>query len=696
MIPSIACNIQGRPVPNRYEKRGTSFVYLSRAGIATVNGITEFVPSDPPRKYLYSFGNHIVWYREIDPPGTPWHFVTANNYNQRSAATGGLVQSLAYTQIRNGASGGAVIDSLENYVPTATEFQSPYSPIWTQERLRRYQDSINLNPGEITPRYGLGALNLNGLSLPANGNFVIYPVWSTDRWAITIEGFCSNTSAVGTLDYHFYLNIAPNNSEPNDIAAGQLEIFLGNVVPPNNNVVPYSFTLSLPPGVSLKFGCAVYSLGPAQYASNPIDYGTPQRDAGVNPWFYLPENPADLSLSYSENLASEDHYYTALGRGVYTPGSLTKAVTNSLSGGLSAFSFASIVMDGVAIELQATLGGLVVGNRYQFDVTFRDNTIGLTDYTYTTVSEIFTATSATLVRSIYMQAPDGKERIKFSDSRTDLGPEPTPSTPNYQPETLIYWGRILGNGGTITETDLDIADSFVIAWKASGIGGKLRYLLPYLGDDWLAGQVPLIDKGGWGLPVMSGPTPFNDSDFSRSTGLQGRADAFIRFPFTPQGGSSGNNFGMGQWILDNDFSLGGLGVGTYWNSGNNHIYGLRSDVPYVRFQYTNVASPTESVQYSWPGTAPTQLHLYGQRLSQTDRRLYVDGAIVGTNVVSDANLANGNQYGMPILGDTLSGGERYGTNRLGATYWTNGGLTDPEVSDLHSLISTYLITPSGK
>lgn len=696
MLPTCpnAPNIQGRPTPNRYETGGIVVAFLSRSGAATINGMTEFDVSNPPRKYLYGFSNHGLTYREISG-GTPWQIsnMRTNSNNQFNPATGAIVSQYSYEEWRNGGAGGASVVTLLGVVPTATQFQIPYDPDWQADRLKRYFSAFNENPSENSPIFGWGS-ECPAFTGSIGARMWLEASWATDHWALTLHTEQSHSGGVGTFVYYWYLALVGGDNDPGDAAAsGANQFYLGSVSVSSSTTVGQDFAITLPPGVSVRVGSIAYSPG-ATYDNLPYDLGTYQAQAGVNPWFYFPNDPADLDDIYAENLTEEDTFFTALGRGVYTPGADQMAVTNSLSGGLAAGSTTGISIDGVTVELQLTIPGLTVGNRYQLDVEFRDNTIGLTDYTTETQTQIFTATTALMSRSVYMVAPNGKERIKTAVTKTDLGPVPVSPTPNYQFETLVYWGRIIALGGTITTADLEIADEFVVQWKASGIGGKLRYVMPLLGEDWAAGIVPLIDRGPWGVLVDAGSSPFVDADFGRETGLVGGANKLLATPFTLTDLAGGANGGWGFYVLnqDNGGTAGGM-IGTYWDAGNNVLYGMSDNGTDAVFRYGSVPVPTPTT-YTWPGTAPTRYNIYGQRLSQTDRRLFIDGAKVATSTGSDNNGASSST--LRVMGDTLSGGVRSWAGTLGIAYWTNGALTDSEVSDLNDLIEDYLITPSGK
>jgi hypothetical protein len=696
MLPTCpnAPNIQGRPTPNRYEKGGLAFNFLSREGTATVYGITEFLPSNPPRKYLESHPNFVNWYREIDPPGSPEEYVGANldgvlfdtSWNNINPATGAYFNRLAANYDTISTQGSGVMESLKDWVPVATQFRTPYDPDWIEERTKRYFQTVNQNPGEPAPVFYWGNQGLPNVDL----GMLMIPTWNVDHWVLNVLTRASRSGGVGTSTFYFNIALIGGDADPGDASTDGQNF--GSATVGASTTVRNSWSITLPPNTSVRLGSNAYT--PSLLSGNcPVPQGGEIAETGLNPWLYLPADPGDLVREYAEILANENPFYVALGNGSYTPGSDQVAVTNSLTGGTGGGSFTPITINGRTVELQTVLT-MQVGNRYQLDVTFRDNTIGLTDYTYETQTFFVDATVTSLARSIYMTAPSGKERIKFSATLTDLGPVPIIPGPTYQSETLYYWGRILGQGGSISSADLDIADAFVVAWKASGLGSKLRYLLPFLGNDVTGALTPLIDRGSWGLMLNAGGSPFVDADFSSSGGLVGGANKILATPFTLGNLAGGANGGWGCYVLVQDTSGAGGGmIGTYWDAGNTVLYGISDNGTDAVFRYGSVSSPTPTT-YTWPGTAPTRYDIYGQRLSQTDRRLYIDGAKVATSTASDNNGASSSS--LRLMGDTLSGGVRDWAGTAGAAYWTTGGLTDAEVTTLHDLIEDYLITPSGK
>jgi hypothetical protein len=130
-------------------------------------------------------------------------------------------------------------------------------------------------------------------------------------------------------------------------------------------------------------------------------------------------------------------------------------------------------------------------------------------------------------------------------------------------------------------------------------------------------------------------------------------------------------------------------MATYWNNGNNHIYGIRAapSGPYYGFHCGAVAgSNLTSIAAS---SIATDVHLYGQRNSQTDRDVFVDGVNSASTSYSDASGANGGDGKFPMMGDSLTGGVRSWTGLAGVIYFTRGNVSDADMTALHTALDNF-------
>lgn len=237
-------------------------------------------------------------------------------------------------------------------------------------------------------------------------------------------------------------------------------------------------------------------------------------------------------------------------------------------------------------------------------------------------------------------------------------------------------------GGTYETDSKTIAADLVTQLEAQTFYSKIVYLLPFLGANMAAAKVPLIDALNIGTTKNNG---FVDGDFDQATGLQGgggkNLDARIR---ASQLGAT-NNGGFGVILL----AIGAAGGWAIGSDAGSQIFGLKlAPAPQEKFSYG--ASGSEITL-----TVPivTGGHYYGQRASATDRKLYVDATQIGADTDNEtASLAD--TANIFVMG--LNNGTDTTNSRIGVAYLTDGTLTPTEITDLDTLLQTYLITPTGR
>lgn len=270
-------------------------------------------------------------------------------------------------------------------------------------------------------------------------------------------------------------------------------------------------------------------------------------------------------------------------------------------------------------------------------------------------------------------------------------PEEAEAAP-LDPETIVWRDAITAAGGTFESDSIDLADALIKAIKATSYGAKIKYLLPLLGGDLTAARMPLRDTLGAGMATSVG---YVDADFSQSTGIQANGSSkYFDTKIKPsQVGSSGNG-GIGYW--ERATANGDIFMGVRNSSGGFNIFELffRKSAAFggehQLFRWGDVANFAGSASGFSAG------HYYGQRSAATLRELFRDGSSLFTNTTSDP-AAGASTYNMFVCGAVNNDGSPlYGIGRCGVVYFTDGILTAAEVSQFHTLLQTYLITPTGR
>jgi|GEM_PF-4012860 len=243
-------------------------------------------------------------------------------------------------------------------------------------------------------------------------------------------------------------------------------------------------------------------------------------------------------------------------------------------------------------------------------------------------------------------------------------------------------------GGTLSTNDVIIARGLIEAINRSTFRDKIVHLLPMLGQNVAACRVALINR--LGISATATNTNFVDADFSPSTGLKGNgSNKIFTLAFAPGQLGSGSNGGFGYWENSIDFTGTSVEpVGCYNSGGTNRfVLDLRSNVR--SFRWGNAGNGAGD------STAATNGDYYGQRSSATSRELFKDGASLATNTTSDS-ASGASDRGIRLMGADENGTITYWKGRCAVAYFTDGTLTSTEVADLHTLLNTYLITPTGR
>jgi hypothetical protein len=211
-----------------------------------------------------------------------------------------------------------------------------------------------------------------------------------------------------------------------------------------------------------------------------------------------------------------------------------------------------------------------------------------------------------------------------------------------------------------------------------------------LGKNLITALVPLRDSLNVGSAIN---TNFNNSDFSQSLGLTGNGSSkILNSKVSGSHLGTSNNGGIGYWELNTPPTTDGEQMGLY------------SVNPQFRYGFYLRSSPARRI--FWWGDANNRCgdqdgvgaaagHYYGQRSSITSRKLYLDATNIGSNNTTSDTPSGIDDTTLRIVGT------HYLTNypctsRCGASYMTDGTMTDDEIRDFHSLLGYYLVWNTGK
>lgn len=255
-------------------------------------------------------------------------------------------------------------------------------------------------------------------------------------------------------------------------------------------------------------------------------------------------------------------------------------------------------------------------------------------------------------------------------------------------ETITWRDGAIAAGGTFAGDSIALADALIVALKAASYNAGVKWLLPLLGSNLAAARMPLRDSLGKGIATNAN---FVDGDFSQATGLKGNgSNKILDTKIKPSDLGTSNACGIGYWENDIDFTGSGsepIGMNTNPFNGNRYSFDLRSGSKWISLG--DVAN-----RYT-AATAAGNGHYYGQRSSATSRKLFFAGALLGTNTTSDAAVGAADRN-MRLMGVDATGSLIYWKGRCACAYATDGTLSDADAAAFHTLLGTYLITPTGR
>lgn len=685
-------------------------------GSGTMFGVTEFGDlSDPPRKYKLLESSKaaiaratallpnllVTWNYNTSAYNTAGTRIEQIGFLDGNATPGLLTDAVLQLGTAAGAALGGAGNSLEDVALPAAWL--PYAPTWTRGKTEKSYASaaVPTAPGEgrflyhLANAYGRAAGGVGS----SRGLGVRNVTFAGDHWSLVVDVGGDGVGIGTAVGPSAYMKLANGNTDPGLV--GLSDTFIGKAPdqPAAAGNCFGSFSINLPLDCSVRFmvkrGSQLDQV-PQQITTkytNGVAGASGLTVSAYDGWLYLPATDT-IPWAYSSRLANEDTPQAAFLRGSFPPNTTDTgetARTTSATGGITAESASPIVLTGWVVTASQLFRYLINGNLYSYVITWRDNTIGMTDYTFPVeAARTFVATGLFQTESISIVAPVGKERIVYMVALSDLGPyvPPTP-VPAYQSETLVWEGRVLAAGGTLTVNSLTLADDWLVQLKTKAYFGKLVYLLPMLGGNLTAALIPLLDVLAKGATANTG---FVDADFSETTGLQGDGVAKkLQSPVKPSelNGTTANNGGMFFWEVQAMAARVMCGYGTA--TGGDTRFFLAGGATNTNMTWGLQAN--NAVKTPSPGIGLN----HAQRSSATRRDLIFNGVSVASNTTNDP-ATDANAKTMPIFCFNNAAGvnSSFWPGRCGLWGMETGDMSAADVLDFYTTSLTYLLQASGK
>jgi len=261
----------------------------------------------------------------------------------------------------------------------------------------------------------------------------------------------------------------------------------------------------------------------------------------------------------------------------------------------------------------------------------------------------------------------------------------------YNAETLAWIAGISGLGGTVTTQEKDWADALIVALQGETYDAKVVWLAPFLGTNVAAHRVPLRDLLAVGPMLNGGATGFVDADCTNA-GIENATEkaAYFDTHILPQDVNS-NDIGFGWWEGNIGFGSNVEPMGCYDSAGGNYrgVIDLRTTVQRGSYGFVSNGASV--------ATTAANGHYYFQSTGTSSRKLFKDGVLIASNTTADTGFSSGNIYTMFVMGSQDHTGTAFPWKGRGlASYVTDGGLSDADAAAFHTLLDTYLITPTGR
>ena len=244
-------------------------------------------------------------------------------------------------------------------------------------------------------------------------------------------------------------------------------------------------------------------------------------------------------------------------------------------------------------------------------------------------------------------------------------------------------------GGSVTSGEIAIASALIVAIQGASYGSKIKYLLPFIGSSIACHRMPLRDALAVGAAGSAG---FTDADCDTSTGLVNSTEAakYLNTSITPHQLGTSENGGLGWYERDWGAGSNVEPMGAY-NTDASERFCLDLRASFQRFRWGSTVG-----SQAGPATTTSTAHYYGQRSSSTLRRIYKDGTSLGDDGTASDPAAGSNYQPIYVHGCNNSVSPTPWKGRGACAYLTDGTMSDADVAAFHTLLGTYLITPTGR
>jgi hypothetical protein len=215
---------------------------------------------------------------------------------------------------------------------------------------------------------------------------------------------------------------------------------------------------------------------------------------------------------------------------------------------------------------------------------------------------------------------------------------------NLHSDTLSYYNRLIGNGGTITDTDLRAVDTFVRSAYTNGLRAtsgtqRLLQFCPYAGNNLAASLTNLwFPSSGKSINTHTGLV---EADYTKTTGLTGASTKLIGTGFIPSVHLNTTEGGLGIYNRTagiqtspeiHSQNSASQSFGIYINSdGNTYVDSFDESTGELFVQ-----SPTSLLGFFCSSRVSTTINLYVRGTSFATRML-VTGSLPTIEATANRN-----------------------------------------------------------
>jgi hypothetical protein len=265
-------------------------------------------------------------------------------------------------------------------------------------------------------------------------------------------------------------------------------------------------------------------------------------------------------------------------------------------------------------------------------------------------------------------------------------------------ETQVWYNRCFFNSGVLPSySDTILINNLSLVMAAQSYSSHIIVLYPFVGSLIKHSIVPLRDLISAGIPDnyasnlvdsdcgTNKGVAFNGSNKGLRTGVHTTQLGALVSGGTPHGGLG--------WF-ERNFAGASPGLTTVpmglrsQSNTNRWVLDLRNTSYFFSWglpaNFANVAS------------AASNKHYYGEGSSITLRTLYQDGTSVATNTTSDAPPISFSDADIFLGGDFEGAANAFYKGTCGCAYITDGGLGSTNAAAFHTLLTTYIITATGR